>query len=714
MVHKKKKKKKSSKKKIGIDKLIIDFLESSPKQSFNMHQIAHRIGMVKKKDRDILQDLLYSMVEKGEIVEPHPWKYMAAPLSDKLLEGRIEITKFGYGFVTIPQLDEDVFIPPKQTANALYGDTVKVELKRNPKGKKVEGVVVDVIEREREEFVGILETSKKFAFFIPDNQKIHVDFYIPLSKLKGAKEGEKVIVKLTDWPNGSKNPFGAVTKILGKAGEHQVEMHAIIEEFGLPNEFPKGIITEADAIPDEISEAEIKKRKDLRNVLTFTIDPVDAKDFDDAISFQILDNGNYEIGVHIADVTHYLKPGSDLDKEALRRATSVYLVDRVIPMLPERLSNYLCSLRPNEDKLCFSAIFEMTDKAEIINEWFGRTIIHSDIRYAYEEVQEIIEKKEGELVKEILIVNDIATKLREKRFENGSFSFETEEVKFHLDELGRPVEVFKKIRKEANMLIEDLMLLANKRVATLVAKADNKKFPFVYRVHEPPNSEKLGEFQRITRQFGYQIDPTNNTTLAQSFSKLLKETDGKPEQNFIQSLAIRSMSKARYDVKNEGHYGLAFEFYTHFTSPIRRYPDVMVHRVLQDFLTREKSSFPVDLLSFQCKHSSEREINAETAERASIKYKQVEFMQDKLGEVFEGIISGVIESGFFVEIVENKCEGFVPAQSLIDDYYLFDELNYLMKGYNKKKVYKLGQIVKIRVMEANLAKRSLEFEVFEK
>ncbi|MFC2114136.1 ribonuclease R [Bacteroidota bacterium] len=695
-----------------IRKGILFVLDEESGKLMNIKQIAYRVGMVKKKERERLQEIIDKMVAENLIAEPKPWKYISQAQKGGCPEGTIEITKYGYGFVSCLQFEEDIFIPPKETGTAFNGDTVRIELFRRGKGKKVEGRVVEVVQRARNEFVCMMDISSRFAFCIPDNPKIHVDFYVPLTRLNNARQGDKVVVALSDWPAGSKNPFAHVVKVLGPAGDHEVEMHAIIEEFGLPYDFPEQVIADADAIPSEISKEEIAKRKDFRNFLTFTIDPEDAKDFDDAISYRKIDKDTTEIGVHIADVTHYLEAGTLLDKEAYRRATSVYLVDRVIPMLPEKLSNFLCSLRPNEDKLCFSAVFELDSEANIKKEWFGKTIIHSDRRFTYEEVQEILEQKKGELSAELLHTNDIATKLRKKRYAEGSFSFETEEVKFKLDHVGKPLGVYKKIMKDSNMLIEDLMLLANRRVAEFLSTKAPKKMDFVYRVHDLPNMEKLANFSRMAAKFGYSIDASDNRKLAQSFNILLESVEGKPEQNILQSLAIRSMAKATYTTKNIGHYGLAFDYYTHFTSPIRRYPDVMVHRTLFEFLEKKQVQAEQDL-NVRCKHSSEREVNAEQAERASIKYKQVEFMQDKIGEQFQGVISGVIESGLFVEIIENKCEGFVSVNSLSDDFYMFEADNYCMKGHNTKKSYTLGQIINVVVREANLAKRTLDFKVVE-
>jgi len=693
-------------KKDALKKNILSVLEQNPLKQFGIKQIAFALGLMTKKDRSILQSVVEDLIAEKKVTEPEAYKYMLVSKTESFPEGIIEITKHGYAFVSVEGWDEDIFVSPKNTLNAITGDKVKVSLFRDKKGIKVEGKVTSIVERIRTEFVGTIELSERFAFMVPDNKKLNIDFFIPMSKIKAAKNGDKAVIRFLEWPLGSKNPIGEVIRVLGKAGEHEVEMHAIIEEYRLPYHFDDYLTKEADIISDIISESDIKNRKDFRGTLTFTIDPPDAKDFDDAVSFRSLDRNRFEIGIHIADVTHYIPAGTNIDKEALRRATSVYLVDRTIPMLPEKLSNHLCSLREKEDKLCFSAVFIMDNKASILEEWFGKTIIRSLRRFSYEEVQEILDKKEGDFAAEIIKVNELAKSLREKRYAEGSFSFETEEVKFSLDAMGKPLEVYKLVRTDSHMLIEDLMLLANRKVAEFVSRQANRDF--IYRVHDAPNMEKIADFKRIANKFGYFIDSSNNKALAHSFNDLLSEVEGKAEQNFLESLAIRSMAKASYSPDNIGHYGLAFDFYTHFTSPIRRYPDMMVHRILEEVLIGKEEKIPKNKLKEQCKICSQREVNAEQAERASVKYKQMEFMKEHAGEEFDGVISGVIESGLFVEIIENKCEGFVTGSTLLDDFYVFDQENYRLQGYNSKKTYTLGQKVRIKVAEVNMVNRTMD------
>jgi len=597
---------------------------------------------------------------------------------------------------------------------------VKIVLNSNHRGKRKEGEVVEVLQRSRTQFVGTLKLSQKFAFVIPDSHKIHVDFFVNLTKIKDAKEGQKVQVKLLEWKQGEQNPNGEVIEVFGFPGEHNTEIHAIMAEYGLPESFSDEVEYYARKLDLEINEKEIKKRRDFRDITTFTIDPYDAKDFDDALSLKKLDNGNWEVGVHIADVTHYLKPGTVLDKEAVNRATSVYLVDRVIPMLPEVLSNFVCSLRPNEEKYTFSAVFEMTDKAEIIGQWFGKTIINSDRRFTYEEVQEIIEGAEGEYKEDIMVLDRLAKILRAERTAKGSIFFDKAEVKFKLDDEGKPLGVFFKTQKDAHKLIEDFMLLANRKVAEFLGKPkdgennnasknkNDQKNLCVYRIHDAPNDEKLATLSGFVAKFGYKMNLGSKQKSVDSINKLLTDVKNKKEQSIIELLAIRSMPKAIYTTDNAGHYGLGFEYYTHFTSPIRRYPDVLIHRLLEARLNKENYSNQKELENL-CKHSSEMERMAAEAERASIKFKQVEFMKDKIGEEFAGVVSGVTEWGIYVEIVENKCEGMVRARDMKGDSYYFDEENYRYVGKNSGKIYALGDTVNIIIKNADLVKKQLEY-----
>jgi ribonuclease R len=588
------------------------------------------------------------------------------------------------------------------------GDIVKVAILPQ-KGKRTEGEVIEILERKKDQFVGRIEIAPRFAFVVPDNRKMHFDIFIPLERTKYAKHGQKVIAKVIEWPGkNNKNPVGIITEILGDAGNNDVEMHSIMAEYGLPFHFPKEIAEEAEKIPSDISQSEIKKRRDFRNITTFTIDPVDAKDFDDALSIRKTDEGTWEVGIHIADVTHYVRPDSILEKEAFNRATSVYLVDRVVPMLPEKLSNNLCSLRPNEDKLTFSAVFELDNNANILSEWYGKTIIHSNKRFAYEDVQQIIEEKKGEFSEEIHVLNDLAHLLRKDRFKKGAIGFETVEVKFQLDEKGKPLAVVPKIRKDAHKLIEDFMLLANRKVAEFVhfMRKGKDKNTMVFRIHDHPNTDKLNALAIFAKKFGHQIN-LEQEDLSNALNKLVEDVEGKPEQNVLQSLAIRTMAKAKYSTKPEIHFGLAYMHYTHFTSPIRRYPDMMVHRLLEHYLNGGKS---VDKDEYEelCEHSSEMEKLAAEAERSSIKYKQVEYMQTMLGREFEGIVSGVIEYGLFVEIIETKCEGMVRLSELGDDHYEFDADNYRVIGKRNKRILTLGDHVNVKVLKTDLERRTID------
>ena len=595
------------------------------------------------------------------------------------------------------------------------GDKVKVQLFAKRKGAEPEGEVVEILESKERTFVGKLQVAKGFAFLITENKTLANDIFIPKDKLKGGKNGDKAIVRIVEWPDEAKNPLGEVIDILGIAGQNTAEMHAILAEFGLPYKYPSSVEKAADKIPEAISPEEIENREDFRGITTFTIDPKDAKDFDDALSARRLDNGNWEVGVHIADVTHYVKTDGVIDKEAQSRATSVYLVDRTIPMLPERLCNQICSLRPDEEKLCFSAVFELNSDAVVQNSRICRTIIKSDRRFAYEEAQEVIETGEGDYKEEILALNDLAKKLRERRFKSGAINFDRYEVKFEIDEQGKPVRVYFKISKDANKLIEEFMLLANRTVAEFVGRPPKGKTKktFVYRIHELPDPDKMENFATFIRRFGYKLKTDGTKTdFSKGINSLLDNVQGKPEENLIETVAIRAMQKARYSTENIGHYGLAFEYYTHFTSPIRRYPDMMVHRLLERYLAGGRSVIQKKYEDL-CDHCSSMEQVAANAERASIKYKQVEFMQDKLGMVFDGVISGVTEWGLYVELNENKCEGLVPIRDLDDDYYEFDEKNYCLLGRRKKRQYRLGDPITIKVAQANLERKQLDFQLAE-
>jgi ribonuclease R len=630
----------------------------------------------------------------------------------QIVKGRLDISRSGMGYVIVEGLEKDILVKPNDFGRALHGDMVRVQVNKGVAGsKRTEGIIVDVAERKQTDFIGNIQLNKGFAFFVPATEKPIPDFYIAPEKLNGAKDNERVVVKLIRWDKGDKKPQGEVVSILGTGNLNDMAMKEILIETGFPLAFEAAVLEEAMQLTDTISREETKKRKDCRDILTFTIDPADAKDFDDAISIRNLDNGNYEIGVHIADVSHFVKPGTALDKTAYERATSVYLPDRVNPMLPERISNELCSLRPHEDKYTFSAIFQITNRAEVKHSWIGRTIIHSNHRFTYEEVQDIIEKKDGLHYKPILLLNDLAQKFRRERFRNGAINFSSQEVRFQLDEKGKPIGIIIKESKEAHKLIEEFMLLANRTIATYVSKIKINKepIPFPYRIHDTPDDEKLKPFIAFARKFGYHFDIHDEQAVAASFNKMLKEVQGKPEQHVLEQLGIRTMSKAIYTVGNIGHYGLGFEHYCHFTSPIRRYPDVMVHRILQECL--EKDLKPDKKMEEKCRHCSDRERKAMEAERAGNKYKQVEFMQSYLGEEFDGIISGVAAFGFFVETVLHKCEGMVTVRDLSDyDDFRLDETDYALVGLRTKQKFRMGDMVRIKVVAANLTKRQLDYE----
>lgn len=717
---KKFKSKKQGKKKSYFFEEVLNVLSSNPSKTLNYKQIAAELNISDHAQRLLINTILSELKNSDVISEPERGKFKFKS-TERYISGKVDMSSSGTAYVVSEEMEEDVMIPAKKSGNALNGDIVRVKLTGKGRGKQ-EGEIVEVLERARTEFVGTLQLSPKFAFLVPSNTKIHVDIYIPLDRLNGAKNGQKAIAKIIEWPKNAVNPIGHITEVLGNVGENDTEMHAILAEYGLPYHFPKDVERAADLIPVKITKEEIAKRRDFREITTFTIDPVDAKDFDDALSIQKLKNGNWEIGVHIADVSHYVKPDSMIDKEAVSRATSVYLVDRVVPMLPEVLSNNVCSLRPHEEKLCFSAVFEMSDDAEVLKEWFGRTIINSDRRFTYEEAQAVIETEEGDFKDEILTLDRLAKVLRANRFKTGSIAFEKLEVKFHLDEVGNPTGVFFKQAKDSNQLIEDFMLLANRKVAEFVGKRVKGQEPraknqegqkaFVYRVHDKPNPDKLQDFSDFVAKFGYKLNIKNEKTVADSMNNLLKEVNQKKESGMIEMLAIRTMAKAIYTTKNIGHYGLGFDYYTHFTSPIRRFPDVMVHRLLQHYLDGGKSP-DQDKLEEQCKHSSDMEKLAAEAERSSIKYKQVQYLEDKIGEEFDGIISGVTEWGIFVELKENHCEGMVRLREMRDDQYYFDEDNYCLKGRKYGKVLTLGDEVRIEIKRADLVKKQLDFAIVE-
>lgn len=700
---------------------ILKVLTKSPNKTFNYKQLAAQLEVTDTKGRNEIIKELNILHSKNKIAEIEKGKYQIIPQID-YYEGYIDMTSRKTAYFVCSELEEDAFIPTNNLNKALDGDTVKVYLYNRRKGKKPEGEVVEILERKRTEFVGVIEIQKNFAFVTTANPKMYTDIFIPKNKIGDAVDGDVVLAEIEDWPEKADSPFGSIVKVLGKQGEHNTEMHAILAEYGLPTEFPIEVETYAQKLNTDIQEDEIAKRRDLRDVLTFTIDPKDAKDFDDALSYRLLENGNHEIGVHIADVSHYVQEGSVLDAEAYQRATSIYLVDRVVPMLPEVLSNFACSLRPNEDKYTFSAIFEINAKAEIANSWFGRTVTHSNLRMAYEEAQYIIETQDNhipetisidetlrtipdEAANAVLQMNSLAKTLRQKRMNHGAISFDKVEVKFHLDEHDEPVGVYFKQSKEANHLIEEFMLLANRKVSEFIGK---QKKTFLYRVHDEPDEDKLMNLQGIISKFGYSINFKSKSALSQSLNQLLNDVNGKKEQNLVDTLTIRSMSKASYSTENIGHYGLAFDYYSHFTSPIRRYPDIMAHRLLQHYLDHGKS-VNEDELEEKCVHCSQMEVLAVNAERDSIKYMQVKFMQDHKGQEFTGVISGVTEWGIFVEIIENKCEGLVRIRDIKEDYYTFDEKQYALVGEVTKNVLQLGDEVIVTVKNADLVKKQLDF-----
>ncbi|MDR0413758.1 MAG: ribonuclease R, partial [Dysgonamonadaceae bacterium] len=713
--HKEMKPQKQLKKKEIIQR-IVNLFSTCPKEIMNYKQVGSAIGVTTPVGKAMVNTVLGTLASEGFLVEEQRGRFRLNGLGSTA-EGRFERRSNGKNSFIPDDGGHPMFVAERNSMHAMSGDKVKVQVFAKRKGREPEAEVIEILHREEKTFIGILEVARHYAYLIVDSKILANDIFIPKDRLKGGKSGQKAVVRIMEWPEKAKNPVGEVLDILGEAGNQHTEMHAILAEYGLPYSYPKSLEAAARKIPTQITAEECKAREDFRNTLTFTIDPKDAKDFDDALSLKKLPGKCWEVGVHIADVTHYVKPESGIDREAAERATSIYLVDRTIPMLPEVLSNELCSLRPNEDKLCFSVIFEMSAAAEIRNFRVRRTIIHSNRRFTYEEAQQIIEDHPAatlpadELEAAVLTLNRLAIKLRKKRFENGAINFDRVEVKFDIDENGKPLGVYFKESKDSNRLVEEFMLLANKTVAEIIGKVPKNKNPktFIYRVHDLPNPERLANFTEFIRRFGYKLkDRGSGSENSKSINKLLDEVQGKKEQNLIETIAIRSMAKAAYTTVNIGHYGLAFKYYTHFTSPIRRYPDMMVHRLLERYLSGGRS-IPKQKTEDHCKHCSDMESLAVQAERASIKYKQVEFMSDKVGRTFDGIISGVTEWGLFVELNENRCEGMIPMRHLGNDFYEFDEKTYSLTGKRTKRRYLLGDPLKIKVTRANLERKQLDF-----
>ena len=713
----------------SLERKLTKHFRNNPGKEYNYKEVAGALHIKDTKKRNEIIKILNRLTAEKTLKSNSKGKYKLEKISRDYYQGTLDVTSTGRGFVICEDLEQDIMIPKNNLNRAFQGDLVEVYVyKRKQKSGAFEGEIVSILERNKTQFVGVLQIEKNYAFVLTRGPRMYTDFFIDKKQLDGYTNGDKVLVEYSDWPKRAESPYGTLIESFGPPGETNTEMHAILSDYGLPSHFSEDVEAEANAIDQSITAEEIKKRRDFRDTLTFTIDPKTAKDFDDALSFRVLGEDRFEIGIHIADVSHYVQPNSILDKEAYDRATSVYLIDRVVPMLPEVLSNGVCSLRPHEEKYTFSAVFTLNSKGEVLEEWFGKTVIYSDHRFAYEEAQELIETQQAQVSKEIsltgasytvsnellegvLTLDSIAKKIRTKRMRNGALSFDRVEVNFILKEDDTPESVYFKTSKDANKLVEEFMLLANKQVA---AFAGNRKtpLPFVYRIHDEPDNDKLNNLQMVVSNFGYNLN-LKTKDVSKSLNVLLSDIQGKQEQNLIDTLTIRCMSKAEYNIDNIGHYGLAFNFYSHFTSPIRRYPDVMVHRLLEQHLTKQKVKDP-GTIQAACVHSSQRELLATKAERDSIKFMQIKFMEDKVGKTFEGVISGVTDRGIYVELVENKCEGMIRIKDITGDYFNYNDKAHALIGERTKKRYQLGDSIQVSVLKADLIKRHLDFKLEEK